>query len=149
MPLISPVEFEVAKGRRCVLAVKAQDTVITKYFFEVSPAGITLVSAYGEYNTLIVAPLEGVLRVFIGLLYGWESVFASEWARGEAQVFGERHLHDAWMFSDVFKRLARMVRSVAGEVRCGTCGNKFAKGTPYCLNCQAPFSGGQDGHAPA
>lgn len=140
LPLLSAAgNISEARGRRCILAIADKGKTHRQYYFEVTQTGIQLVDAYAVYNTLIQAPLDGVLRVFTGLLYGWESAFSNEWTRGEARVIGERSMHDAIMFSNTFRQLARLIRKVAGETRCPVCGNRFAKDIPCCLQCGQDF----------
>lgn len=110
LAFINPSELQVAEGRRCILGLSDLQYHQRHYYFEVTGARIILVNRYEHYNTLIMAPLRSVLRVLQGTLEGDEEAFSKEWARGKAKVVGEKNLHDAIMFADVFKRLARLVK---------------------------------------
>lgn len=110
LAFINNSELQVAEGRRCVLGLADLKYHQRHYYFEVTGSRITLVDRYEHYNTLILAPLRSVLRVLQGTLEGDEEAFGKEWARGKAKVVGEKNFHDAIMFADVFKRLARLVR---------------------------------------
>lgn len=100
-----------AKGRRCILRINDLKYTESKaIYFEVDEHGVHVVSAYESYNTIIDAPMASVMRVINGVLDGDQTAFSAEWARGKIRVIGQRSVHDAVTFSDIFKGLARTIR---------------------------------------
>jgi len=109
--LTKPAERADAEGRRCILSVSGlKYSEQRSLFFEVSNGRIQLVEPYTDYSTYIVAPIDSVIRVLSGIIEGDEDAFSKEWARGKTSITGQRHVHDAIQFSDVFKRLARLCK---------------------------------------
>ena len=106
----SASDLEKTSGRRCVLGVSGLKYHTYEKFFEVSPVGVRIVQPYEEFNTYIQAPLDSVLRVLKGVLAGDTSAFSSEWARGQAHIIGEKHVHDGYVFSQIFSKLAEMIK---------------------------------------
>lgn len=99
-----------ASGRRCILGVGGLKYHSYEKFFEVSPGGVRIVPPYDNFNTYISAPVDSVLRVLKGVLDGDTAAFSAEWARGQAKIVGERRIHDGYVFSEVFRRLALMIK---------------------------------------
>ena len=104
----SEEEIVAAEGRRCILAVSGLKYTKQAYYFEVSGASIKVVPPYADYNTLVIAPLESVLRVMKGVAGGNKWAFSEEVARGKTTLKGEHSLHDTYAFTEVFKRLASL-----------------------------------------
>ena len=103
-------ELEQANGRKCILGISGLKYNRYEKFFEVTPTGVNIVTPYSDFNTYITAPVGSVLRVLQGVLNGDTSSFSAEWARGEAKIVGPRHLHDGFVFGEVFRRLATLIR---------------------------------------
>jgi len=99
-----------ASGRRCILGISGLKYHKYNKFFEVRPDGVTAIDPYQNYNTYILAPIDSVLRVLKGVLDGDTSAFSAEWARGKAKLVGERRIHDGWVFGEVFRQLAEMIK---------------------------------------
>ena len=99
-----------AKGRRCILGISGLKYHKYEKFFEVTPAGVHMVAPYEEFNTYIAAPVDSIVRVLKGVLSGETSAFTSEWARGQAKIVGSKHLHDGYVFGQIFQRLARLIK---------------------------------------
>lgn len=99
-----------ASGRKCVLAIRGLKHYTYERMFKVTEGGVEIVNAAEDPNTLIVAPVDSVLRVLKGVLVGDEHAFSSEWARGKARLVGSRRLHDGYVFSEIFARLARLIK---------------------------------------
>ncbi|MDP2662015.1 MAG: hypothetical protein Q8R28_14925 [Dehalococcoidia bacterium] len=102
-------DLNLAKGRKCILGVTNLKYHKYETFFEVTPAGVTVVKPYNNPNTYVGAPLASVLRVLKGTLAGDPSAFGAEWARGNARLVGERRIHDGHVFSSIFRDLAHMI----------------------------------------
>lgn len=107
-------ELDQAKGRKCILGISGLKYHRYEKFFEVTPSGVNIVPPYADYNTYIAAPVDSVLRVLQGVLEGDTSSFAAEWARGKAKIVGSKHLHDGFVFGEVFRRLAELIRRYRG-----------------------------------
>ena len=103
-------ELQQAKGRKCILGISELKYHRYEKFFEVTPTGVNIVQPYSDFNTYIAAPVDSVLRVLQGVLNGDTSVFSAEWARGKAKIVGARHLHDGFVFGEVFRRLATLIK---------------------------------------
>ena len=103
-------ELEQAKGRKCILGISGLKYHRYEKFFEVTPTGVSIVHDYSDFNTYITAPVDSVLRVLQGVLNGDTSSFSAEWARGDAKIVGPRHLHDGFVFGEVFRRLAILIK---------------------------------------
>lgn len=109
-------ELAEAEGRRCILAISGLKTTKKNYFFEITGSQILLREPYTTYTTLIVAPLDSVLRVFKGVAAGDKWAFSNEYARGKAYFKGEKHLHDMYSLSEAFKRFAELTKKYGGGV---------------------------------
>ena len=103
-------ELEQAKGRKCILGISGLKYLKYEKFFEVTPIGVNIVEPYADFNTYIAAPVDSVLRVLQGVLNGDTSAFTAEWARGKTRIVGARHLHDGYVFGEVFRRLAELIK---------------------------------------
>lgn len=103
-------ELAEAEGRRCILAISGLKTTKRAYFFEVTGLSIRLTEPYTNYTTLIVAPLDSVLRVFKGIAAGDKWAFSNEYARGQAYFKGERHLFDVYAMGESFKRFSELAK---------------------------------------
>jgi len=103
-------EIAEAEGRRCILAISGLKTTKRVYYFEVTGASIRLCNPYTDYTTLIIAPLDSVLRVFKGVAAGDKWAFSNERAKGKAIFKGGRSLHDAYALSEAFKRFAELAK---------------------------------------
>lgn len=103
-------EIAEAEGRKCILAISGLKTTKQVYYFEVTGATIQIVSPYADYTTLIIAPLDSVLRVFKGIAAGDKWAFSNERARGKAIFKGSHSLHDAYALSEAFKRFAELAK---------------------------------------
>lgn len=109
-PTVPSGDLKQASGRRCVLGVVGLQHHKYEKFFEVSERGVLIVEPYDNFNTYIAAPVDAVLRVLKGVLNGDISAFSAEWARGTTKIIGERRLHDGWIFSEVFRSLAAVIK---------------------------------------
>ena len=107
-------ELNEAEGRRCVLAISGLKHTRKVYYFQITGSTIEVVDPYATYNTLIIAPIDSVIRVFKGIAAGNKYAFSEERARGEAIVKGERSLHDALVLGDAFKRFAELASRYGG-----------------------------------
>lgn len=103
-------ELSEAEGRKCILAISGLKTTKRTYFFEVTASSIRLSEPYTDYTTLIVAPLDSVLRVFKGVAAGDKWAFSNEYARGKAYFKGAHHLHDAYAIAESFKRFSELAK---------------------------------------
>ena len=103
-------ELDQAKGRKCILGISGLRYHRYEKFFEVTPTGVNIVEPYSNFNTYIDAPVDSVVRVLQGVLNGDTSVFSAEWARGKARIVGPKHLHDGFVFGEVFRRLATLIK---------------------------------------
>ena len=112
---LSGGDLEKAEGRRCVLRVSGLKHYQYEKYFEGTTAGVKIVPPYLLPNTYIVAPVDSVYRVLNGVLNGDTAAFSSEWARGRARIVGERKLHDGYVFSEKFKKLANIIRKYRGR----------------------------------
>ena len=106
-------ELVEAEGRKCILAISGLKTTKRAFYFEVTGASIRIVPPYSDYTTLIVAPLDSVIRVFSGIANGDKWAFSNERARGRAIFKGERSVHDAFALSESFKRFAELAKRYA------------------------------------
>lgn len=107
-------ELAEAEGRKCILAISGLKTTKRNYFFEVTGSSIRLSEPYTDYTTLIVAPLDSVLRVFRATAAGDKWAFSNEYAHGKAYFKGERHLFDSYAMSEAFKRFAELAKRYGG-----------------------------------
>lgn len=109
--LVKRFEPHEAEGRRCILRLTGmlhhRDMDL---YCQVVGGVIRWVEPYGNHNALIEAPLDIVVRVLRRTLDGDENAFADAWATGRARIRGPRRMHDGMIFTDVFRRLARMIR---------------------------------------
>lgn len=106
-------ELSEAEGRKCILAISGLKTTKRAYYFEVTGVSIRITEPYTDYTTLIVAPLDSVIRVFSGIANGDKWAFSNEKARGRAIFRGERSVHDGWALSEAFKRFAELSKRYA------------------------------------
>ena len=116
------LSLEKAHGRRCVLSVTGLKHIKYAKVFVVMPDGVRIVPlsegvpAGTVFNTIIETPVESVVNVLKGVLSGDEDAFSKEWTRGTSRVIGERRIHDGYVFSEVFRRLASKIKKYK-EVR--------------------------------
>jgi hypothetical protein len=103
-------ELAEAEGRKCILAISGLKTTKRAYYFEVTGASIRLVEPYANYTTLIIAPLDSILRVFNGVAAGDKWAFSNERARGKAIFRGSHSLFDAYALGEAFKRFAELAK---------------------------------------
>jgi hypothetical protein len=103
-------ELTEAEGRRCILAISGLKTTKRAYYFEITGASIRLCEPYRDYTTLIIAPLDSVLRVFKGVAAGDKWAFSNERARGKAIFKGSHSLFDAYALGEAFKRFSELAR---------------------------------------
>ena len=108
--ILKKEDLELAKGRKCILGISGLKYNRYEKFFEVTPTGVSIVKPYSDFNTYITAPVDSVLRVLQGVLNGDTSTFSAEWARGQAKIVGAKHLHDGFVFGEVFRRLATLIK---------------------------------------
>jgi len=111
MPDLEHGDLQLANGRRCILQITDYDGAVHSRLFEVTEVGVKVLPAEGDYNTLILAPIDSVARVLKGVLAGNRAAFSSEWAKGRARIVGNRKLHDGFVFSEIFGRLADRIKS--------------------------------------
>jgi len=103
-------ELSEAEGRRCILAISGLKSTKRAYYFEVTGHSIKLTNPYTDYTTLIVAPIDSVLRVFSGVATGDKWAFQNERQRGRAIFKGEKSLHDIYALGEAFKRFAELAK---------------------------------------
>ena len=113
--LFKQEEITQASGRRCILRISGLKYHKYEQYFEVTQTGVKVVTPYTNPNTYIAAPIDSVLRVLQGVLNGDTSSFSSEWARGQAKIVGSKHLHDGFVFGEVFRRLATLIGRYKGR----------------------------------
>ena len=111
MPDLEHGDLKSASGRRCVLQITDYDGKVHSRLFEVTEFGIKVLPPEGHYNTLILAPIDAVAQVLKGVLAGDRAAFSSEWAKGRARIVGDRKLHDGFVFSEIFGRLADRIKA--------------------------------------
>lgn len=109
LSLTTATEVKEIERRRCIVGISGLKHHTAAYFFEVKGGRIARVPPYATYNTYISAPLDTVLNVLKGVLAGDEDCFSNEWAKGNAVIRGDKHVHDGVMFGQAFKRVAVMV----------------------------------------
>lgn len=105
-------DLEAADGRKCILGISGLQYHRYEKFFQVTSQGVRLVDPYEDFNTYITASLPAVVRVLKGVLSGDPTAFASEWSRGQCKLVGSRYVHDGLVFSQVFSRLALLIRKI-------------------------------------
>lgn len=121
--LTTAEERSVAEGRRCALVITGlKHSAPLVYLFVVRDSAIQLVSGTftpsyvqaaldsREINTSIAAPMTTVIRALRAILAGRDDAFSKEWARGQAEIRGQKSFHDAVVFNEGFRRLARVIK---------------------------------------
>lgn len=103
-------DLNKASGRRCILGIVGLRHHRYEKFFEVDGSGVKVVAPYDKFNTYVAAPVDAVLRVLKGTLNGDTSSFGAEWARGTAKLVGEKRMHDGYIFAEIFKKLAVVIK---------------------------------------